>query len=152
MPIDMELRGTHPGRWNIDHIVPRSKGDPNHWILGNLRLAHRACNMQRNDATLPEPDDILYRELLAAAIDKFEDPEHHVESEIERLRWRAATRTAMVGMKTRMVASNLENSTDEDFKAEVRDHLNGYQRRADEALAELVAVQAELIAKRSRLE
>ena len=130
--VDLDLASTLPGRWNIDHIVPKSSGGE--WIFGNLRLVHRACNMQRNDTTLPEPDAPLYRHLLLAAMDKLERPNEHVESEIEHLRWVAHTRVAMVGMETRIVAWNLENLTDEEFKQRVRDHIARFQHRADEAV------------------
>lgn len=34
----------------FDHLVPRSKGAPNH--MGNLRLAHKRCNVKRGNAPL----------------------------------------------------------------------------------------------------
>lgn len=100
--------------------------------------------MQRNDTTLPEPDAALYRHLLLAAIDKLERPNEHIESEIEHLRWVAHTRVAMVGMETRIVAWNLENSTDEEFKKRVRDHIARFQNRADEAVRAVGMLQANM--------
>ena len=140
--VDLDLAGTHPGRWNIDHIIPKSLGGE--WVFGNLRLVHRACNMQRNDMSLPEPDAALYGHLLLAAIDKFERPTEHVESEIERLRWVAHTRVAMVGMETRIVAWNLENSIDEEFKQRVREHIARFQQCADEAIRAVGIFQANM--------
>ena len=140
--VDLDLAGTHPGRWNIDHIIPVSLGGE--WIFGNLRLVHRGCNMQRNDLRLPELDALLYGHLLLAAIDKFERPNVHVESEIERLRWVAHTRVAMVAMETRIVAWNLENSADEEFKQRVRDHIARFQQRADEAVRAVEIFQANM--------
>ena len=46
LPIDPMLRSPHPFSFTVDHIVPLSMGgdlnDP-----GNMRPAHRLCNMQR---------------------------------------------------------------------------------------------------------
>lgn len=81
---------------------------------------------------------------LIAAIDKFERPGTHVESEIERLRWVAHSRVAMVGMETRIVAWNLENSNDVKFKQRVREHIARFQQRADEAIRAVEIFQANM--------
>ena len=51
-PVSRELlhRPTHPSAPTRDHIIPRSKGGPDH--KSNYRLAHKRCNSKRGN---PEP-------------------------------------------------------------------------------------------------
>lgn len=47
MPADWRLRHPHPGSATMDHIIHRSRRDSTH-TWENLRLAHRQCNLERN--------------------------------------------------------------------------------------------------------
>lgn len=51
--IDPHCPDESPSRATLDHLVPRSRGGSSD--LGNLRLAHRRCNMRRGNH-LPELD------------------------------------------------------------------------------------------------
>ena len=56
------------GAWDLDHIIPKSRGGADHW--DNLRLTHPRCNRSRgNLACLPLAtlaDDDALREWCAA--------------------------------------------------------------------------------------
>lgn len=108
-PIDMTVSGHHPARWNVDHIIPKSKGGEHVW--GNVQLVHKGCNAQKSDLELPEPPPWLYAELLRAAISRF-DNVIHVESEIEHLRYRATIRIAMFAASRRLLSEGLIGEND----------------------------------------
>jgi len=106
-PVDLELRHPHPGSFNVDHIVPKALGGTNTW--GDVWLAHKGCNSQKNSISVPEPDAPLYAELLGASVDAFEHPETHVPSKIEALR-KEATYIAMArGMEARFAEEERRN-------------------------------------------
>ena len=48
--IDPELKAPHPQSWTADHVVPIYKGGSNN---GELRPAHRRCNIGRNKKQQP---------------------------------------------------------------------------------------------------
>lgn len=146
-PVDMTLKGIHPGRWNVDHILPKANGGLNTW--GNVQLTHKACNGQKLNLVLPEPPPWLYAQLRRAAISKFECNGIHVQSEIEVLRSRASLRVAVHAMESQLVQWNLENSKDEAFKARVRNYLAMLQGDADDAIALVAQCQAVLVAERA---
>lgn len=86
--VDLDLAGTHPGRWNIDHIIPKSAGGG--WTFGNLRLVHRACNMERSNEVVPPPSTALMREILQSRINVGDDPVKFKPTPIESARSYAA--------------------------------------------------------------
>lgn len=52
-PIDYDLPARHPMSFELDHIVPQSRGgDP--WAWDNTQPAHRICN-QRKSNRMPTP-------------------------------------------------------------------------------------------------
>ena len=50
-PIDPELKAPHPYSFSADHVVPLARGGH---MLGELRPAHRICNMRRGTGS-PQP-------------------------------------------------------------------------------------------------
>jgi len=95
-PIDMELRGHHPGRWNVEHVIPRAKSGTQNW--GNLKLAHRGCNSEKSDLALPEPPPWLYAELCRASIARFENDGRPARNKLERARYEAVFIVADLAM------------------------------------------------------
>ncbi len=63
---DLEDEPRHPGRVQIDHVVPTSRGGEDKW--GNVRAVHAVCNAERRDERVPV-DDRWFRELLAAELE-----------------------------------------------------------------------------------
>jgi len=80
-PIDILLRHPHPASAQVDHILPQSRGGGDHW--GNLRVTHRQCNMERNDALTHELAPARAQELLAAAVYRHEHPGAFLPGKIE---------------------------------------------------------------------
>jgi 5-methylcytosine-specific restriction endonuclease McrA len=144
-PIDMTLGGVHPGRWNVDHLVPRASGGLHVW--GNLRLAHMACNGAKAHLALPEPPPWLYTMLLRYATSKYENNGIHVVSEIE---WYRSEATAFVAMRDSFVKSATEGMGEEwnEMLYRVQDGLwaDKWIARADDHIARLVLVQNRLVA------
>jgi 5-methylcytosine-specific restriction endonuclease McrA len=138
--IDMNLRGHHPGRWNVDHVTPRSRGGAQVW--GNLMLAHRGCNTEKGDLALPEPPAWLYAQLRRAAIERFEDfglPERNV---LERARYDAVVTIANLGI----MKSNFEYTREQGLD------VSGFRipqqaKRAEQAIAKVQRIQDRVVAK-----
>lgn len=53
-PIDLGLDSRHPHSFTVDHAIPLSLGGAPR-DLGNLRPAHRFCNLSRGSATKAKP-------------------------------------------------------------------------------------------------
>ena len=47
LPVLFDVPPLHPAFASVDHVEPRARGGKN--CPDNLRLAHRWCNMKRND-------------------------------------------------------------------------------------------------------
>lgn len=80
-PIDLTLPMHHPGRMQLDHIIPTSQGGTD--ALGNIQLTHGRCNNEKNDGYrrgYPSPE--LARELLAASVLRWHNPLLHLPDDI----------------------------------------------------------------------
>lgn len=79
-PVDVALRHPHPGSATMDHILHKSgRGSVHDWE--NLRLAHRQCNLERNQFEVcPE----VARERLRRAVRRFTYPEIYLPMDVEK--------------------------------------------------------------------
>lgn len=51
--IDMRLKHPHPRSWQLDHLIPLSRGGAL-YDAPNARESHRECNIQRGDMLIEE--------------------------------------------------------------------------------------------------
>ncbi|MHC5795331.1 HNH endonuclease [Lacisediminihabitans sp. FW035] len=139
-PIDMNLTGIHPGRWNVDHVTPISLGGEEVW--GNFQLAHRGCNIEKSNLALPEPPPWLYARFCRAAIVRFEEYGLPERNPLERARYEAAYALKNLGI----VTTNFEVTRDMGWD------VSGFplaeqKERVEKAIANVVRLQDRAIAK-----
>lgn len=79
-PVDLSLRHPHPGSATMDHILHKSRSGSTH-TWENLRLAHRQCNLERNQF---EVDPGVARDRLRRAIRRYTHPEIYLPMDIEK--------------------------------------------------------------------
>lgn len=137
--IDLTLTETHPGRWNIDHIVPKSAGGG--WTFGNLRLAHRSCNMERSNEVVPVPSPALMRAILASRIRVLNDPTKCAPTEIEAARSNAAFCEANRQMMVKMGREIRGNRR--DLRAQNERIVAKWADRLAVAIGRVVVLQTE---------
>ncbi|MBU1250237.1 MAG: HNH endonuclease [Actinobacteria bacterium] len=65
----LEREPRHPGRVQLDHIIPSSGSGSDTW--GNVRPTHATCNTERRDERVPSEAGWL-RDLLSAERDAYE--------------------------------------------------------------------------------
>ncbi len=60
--VDHAVPWQHPGSAEIDHVSPKAKGGLD--VHGNVRLAHRACNIKKSDLPAETFSPEMYRCVL----------------------------------------------------------------------------------------
>jgi 5-methylcytosine-specific restriction endonuclease McrA len=145
--INILLRHPHAASAQVDHVTPKSLGGGDNW--GNLRVTHRQCNMERNDARRGEltPENAL--ELLRRGVHRHDHPLEYLPQEIESerrvleipARFLAEAKAAYeVGLNT----SKVSLPSLEYLRKRLKHHERQYaiqQRKIDRLEATLVAVR-----------
>lgn len=149
-PVDWALRHPHPGSATMDHILHKSRRGSTH-TWENLRLAHRQCNLERNQFEIA-PD--VARERLRRAIRRYTHPEIYLPMNVEKatvevdrleknvLRCKAVLAKQQSVAKQRSAADKaptwrLQTAVEEAERAEL--YLRHASQRLQSVLRELVA-------------
>lgn len=75
LKVHLGIPKNHPGSANKDHVHPVGREDRKSRIRdtwGNLQLAHRQCNLERNDGPIERLSIKEYRQYLLSAVERFE--------------------------------------------------------------------------------